>query len=582
MQIFTTKSRRRGAGHALLMTLVMTGVALVTLAGILSYSSSTARMNYRANEYNRAVGAAEAATEKVLAQISRDYVQGGEALVNLNLSTYAGTVPTTADSSYWNGWEFTDAMGNSGKTFVAPGAPSSYTVLNSAYSGLRGYATTYTLVSNAHETSAPQDVVGGVLQQIQLARVPIFQFGMYSSGDMEISCGQPFTITGRVHSNGQLYIEPDNLLTFQKDVTAVGSILFQRSPNDSRTPPVGSVVYMAHKDAHVAALTLPIGVSNSPTAVREIIEPPPPLESSSSLIGRQRYFNLTDMMLVVTNGGGTTGVLATSGKFNNFATLISTNEVKSFVSTSSSFWDAREGKTVQAIDIDIGALTTWSGVNTNLRPVLGGRDVSSIYVWDKRTLPGTSLGAVRLKNGKQLPSLGLTVATADPLYVWGHYNQYSDANLGTTNTSTTRPASIAADAITILSVNWSDLLSSGLVALRIAGSTTVNAAFLAGSVDTANGNYGGGMENFPRFLESWGLLNVCTYNGSMVKLFPSLYATNIWGSANVYDPPSRNWAYDINFDDATKLPPLTPGVLKVVRGLWATTAPNTTNAPAAN
>ena len=45
---------------------------------------------------------------------------------------------------------------------------------------------------------------------------------MYSSGDMEISCGQPLTITGRVHSNGQLYIEPSSTLTFQSDVTAVG------------------------------------------------------------------------------------------------------------------------------------------------------------------------------------------------------------------------------------------------------------------------------------------------------------------------------------------------------------------------
>ncbi|MGH7867921.1 MAG: hypothetical protein ACREP9_09925, partial [Candidatus Dormibacteraceae bacterium] len=105
MRILTPEAKGSGAGHALLLTIVMTGVALVTLAGVLTYSTSTARMNYRANQYNRAVGAAEAATEKVLAQISRDYVQGGEALVSLNLDTYSGTVPTTSDSSYWNGWE---------------------------------------------------------------------------------------------------------------------------------------------------------------------------------------------------------------------------------------------------------------------------------------------------------------------------------------------------------------------------------------------------------------------------------------------------------------------------------------------
>ena len=59
--------------------------------------------------------------------------------------------------------------------------------------------------------------------------------------------------------------------------------------------------------------------------------------------------------------------------------------------------------------------------------------------------------------------------------------------------------------------------------------TTVNAAFLTGAVDTTLGHYSGGMENFPRFLETWGSANVFTYNGSMIKMFPSLYATNVWG-----------------------------------------------------
>ena len=92
----------------------------------------------------------------------------------------------------------------------------------------------------------------------------------------------------------------------------------------------------------------------------------------------------------------------------------------------------------------------------------------------------------------------------------------------------------------------------------------------------------GGMENFPRFLETWGAANTFTYNGSMVKMFSSLYATNVWGKANVYSPPKRNWAYDVNFNDATKLPPLTPSLLKVFRGQWATVAPNTTVAHVAN
>jgi hypothetical protein len=396
---------------------------------------------------------------------------------------------------------------------------------------------------------------------------------------MEISCGQPFNITGRVHSNGRLYVEPDNLLTFQTDVTASGDILFQRDPLDSRGAPSGSVVYQGAEKSKVPALTLPIGVTNTPTAIREIIEPPQQLEDPNSPLGRQRYYNEADMMLVITNVGTNYMVTGASGRFNAFATAIPAGELDSFVSTSASFWDARESKTVLPVDIDIAKLTAWSATNTSVRTALGSKDVSSIYIWDHRTLPGSNLGAVRLYNGATLPSRGLTVATASPLYVWGHYNQYASTNLGTASTSTTLPASLAADAITILSPSWSDANSSAAVASRVASPTTVNAAFLAGSVDTVDGVYGGGMENFPRFLETWGLSNQFTYNGSMVKMFPSLYATNTWGHSNVYAPPKRAWAYDINFEDPAKLPPTTPGLLKVVRGLWTTMAPNQTTAP---
>src|SRR5262249_163792 len=155
-----------------------------------------------------------------------------------------------------------------------------------------------------------------------------------------------------------------------------------------------------------------------------------------------------------------------------------------------------------------------------------------IYVWDKRAFSSSTMSGVRVFKGVALPSRGLTVATSSPLYVWGDYNS---PILASTNTSTTLPASLVGDALTVLSDGWSD----GNPVLSKAQSTTVNAALLAGGVETTLGHYSGGMENFPRFLENWGAATF-TYNGSMVKMFPSLYATNAWGKPNVYNPPKRN------------------------------------------
>ena len=384
-----TTQKSSPTGSALMLVLIMSAIALAILAGVMSWSASSNLLTHRSIQYTRSIAAAEAATEKVESQITRDFLSGGENLVSQNLDNYRqNTVPSSSDSSYWNTWEFNDGNGNLSQTYVQRVPGTSYTVLDAPYNGLKGYVSTYTVVSHARDTASFQDVTAGVLQKLQLAGIPIFQFGMYSSGDMEISCGQPFDITGHVHSNGKLYVEPDNSLTFESDVTAVLAVLFQRNPLDTRHAPVGGVVYVQTNSPSfpVAALTLPIGTSNTPEAIREIIEPPPSGEDPNSSLGQLRYYNKCDMVLVVSN----TGVSASSGGFNNF----SSNELAQFVSTANSFWDAREGKTVLPIDIDIGALKTWSETNSNLRSALIGSNLSSIYVVDNRTLPATSLGAV--------------------------------------------------------------------------------------------------------------------------------------------------------------------------------------------
>ena len=72
--------------------------------------------------------------------------------------------------------------------------------------------------------------------------------------------------------------------------------------------------------------------------------------------------------------------------------------------------------------------------------------------------------------------------------------------------------------------------STGLSS-RTSVNTTVNAAILAGIVESQQvggvKHYSGGVENFPRFLENWSSTSL-TYNGSMVVMFPSRYATNFW------------------------------------------------------
>lgn len=557
-------SKKRNAAYALVVVIIFAAVGLATLAGALNWTSTGAILTERNNTYYKAQAAAEAATEKVIARISRDYLQYGEAAVYSSMSAYSLLVPNSGENAYWQNISFNNAQGAEDHTYISRLSSWGYTNLASQYTGLKGMASTYRIISNARVGN----VTAAVKQEVQVASIPIFQFAIFYAMDLEINPGPVMKITGRVHSNAKIYTQPVNSLTYMDHVTAAGDIILKQSPLDPSSRSKGTVTFNGEHDSKVSALSLPIGTNNSPDAVRAVVEQPPVTEDKNSAMGKQRYYNKADMVVTVSGSG----VQVKSGAFNSFATAIPWNQAKTFISTNASFYNKREGKTVNVVDIDVGQLKTWAQTNTVLRNQLG-RDLNSIYVDDMRTQPSSAQPGVRLLNGQTLPSLGLTVATPDPLYVKGNYNAPS-AHLGTTNTSLTKPASLIGDSITVLSTAWSDSNSSKSLGNRDAADTTVNAAFLGGIVPSDGDDYSGGVENFPRFLEDWNGRKF-TYNGSMVVMFYSKISKAVWGKSDVYNAPNRNWAFDLNFMDATKLPPGTPQLLTLIRGAWKVLPPNT-------
>ena len=307
-------------------------------------------------------------------------------------------------------------------------------------------------------------------------------------------------------------------------------------------------------------------------------------------MGLQRLYNKADVIVTVTGSGGVT---VTSGVVNNKATDIASSSTAGslkWIDTSRTLYNRREVKTVREIEIDVDKLVKWNASTNNTLPtraITGGtKDVTIVYVDDQRSLaPGSEAGVV-VVNGALLPPQGLTIVTPEPLYVAGHYNVKKTAaaapTLGTLTTANTLPAAFMSDSITVLSTAWDTTDSSygsKSWSNRAANDTTVNAAFLSGIVETVTGSYSGGVENFPRFLEDWSG-DTLTYNGSMVVMFPSQYATGLWlgtgSTIGIYSPPIRNWAFDQNFRDLSKLPPGTPSVRVLIRGAWAMLKPNTT------
>ena len=565
------------------MVMVLSAATLLTLTGVLSWTSTNMQLSARNNEYYRTVSAAESATEKVIAAMEYDYQTSGDLPVRNNVASYKLKVPTAAENSLWSDYLFSDGQGNGSRTWVEYIPPTEFRVLAAQYRGLYGYASVFRVISNARDTTSRFNITGGVWQDVETATIPLFQFAIFYNLDLEINPGPVMTVTGPVHSNQKIYLQPGNVLTFQDDVTSAGDIINNKKPGDPLVRSGGSIVFEGGHDGGISTLNLPIGTNNSTAAVRQVVEKPPVGELPGSPMGLQRYYNKADLIVTISSAGAVT---VTSGLNNNFATVIPQREWDPIIDFTS-FYNKREAKTVNAVEVNVANLRAYNamtGTNNSLKAVLpsaNGGDVTLIYVLDNRTQSASTQAGVRVVNGERLPDHGLTVATPAPMYVKGNYN-ITDATGTSSGASTlhTKPASLIGDAITILSTAWSDANASAALSSRLASSTTVNAAILAGVVETTTNQYSGGVENFPRFLEDWNG-DTLTYNGSMVVMYPSQVALGLWqgtgSTIGIYNPPVRSWAFDMNFRDPAKLPPGTPSVRVLIRGAWAMVRPGTTD-----
>lgn len=380
----------------------------------------------------------------------------------------------------------------------------------------------------------------------------------------------------------------------------------------------------------------PPGITDPATA-HQLIEPPDTSASADATIEQQKFANKAGLYLVVKNGGTVTAfdnatdasAYKAAVAAGTDATWLASNADKVLTLPSGTvdsqrvMWDNRENTWVNTVDVNVGTLrtaidstgstplssvitqTTTSGgspsttawnVDSNWNGVMYVDVISPSSGWNTTSDVsgvGTHTGgetAVRLVNGSQLPNRstvtsgavdGFTVATNAPIYVVGDYNAtYSSSDSSTDPGPNETPASIAADAINVLSNAWwnsssdtptGDANNTPSSGAPTASNTEVAAAFLTGVVPTsgsgagtsgASSTYSGGVENYPRFHENWGGKTLL-YRGSIVALFDSEVATGPWSRAR-YGAPNRNWGFDNLFGSQRRFPPGTP-ILRTYR-----------------
>jgi len=524
-------------GMATLIALIM--VAMLTLLGLAALSTSDDEVSIAGNQLQetRAFYAAEAGLEKAAAALQSEF-------------DTTGVPPTIMPSGSL-------AVNNCLVTYnaVSNGSATQKVLSNGTLAGLHALVRSFSMNSTASNTSYNAKVQ--LTQTFEAALVPIFQFAVFYGNDLEIAPGPDMTLVGRVHSNGNMWLQAGSNLRIDSYVTASGRILHGRKgagsvSNGDVLIKDGSGNYVSMKegsgwldanDAHwydssVARWQGRVQDSahgqeplNLPLTTTAGGDPHKLIERGSGngdsyehkatlkFIDRQAYQDIGGAWVNVTGDMISKGII-------------------SF--TVDKFYDGREDTWVDCMELDIEKM-----YDEGYGPSNG-----VLYYSDQTS----DFPALRVNNASELDA-GLTIACENPVYTNGDFN--SDNK---------KPASILGDAITFLSNSWDDSKSSLPVDDRVASNTVVNACYLTGNTETTASNYNGGFENLPRFLEKW-TGKTFMWRGSAVNLWYSMQANGTW-NGTYYSPQNRDWAFDTDLDDPNKLPPETPVVRVFQRIGW--------------
>jgi Tfp pilus assembly protein PilX len=212
----THRSRGFTLIASLLLLLLLSGIAV----GLMYMVNGSGHVNGNDLESNQAYYGAESGMEKLTTDLASLY-QLKLSPTQADLNTLAQTSPPSSAQisgmTYVESAQFSNVDGNGNPittTSVISSGPNA---------GLTAEIIPITLQVSAFR---PSGAAVNMNRGVQVALIPVFQFGVFSDSDLSYFAGPKFGFQGRVHTNGNLFLAADSgPLILDAKVTAVGEII---------------------------------------------------------------------------------------------------------------------------------------------------------------------------------------------------------------------------------------------------------------------------------------------------------------------------------------------------------------------
>jgi len=506
-------------------------------------------------------------------------------------------------------------------TTTIDGEPVDYDVENTGFvfvdtdpSGIQATHTRFQ-VQGLSRVHGSQETANQIVDAVS---IPIFQFAVFYTEDLEINPGPNMTLRGRIHTNGDLFLNCGGTLTLDTNyVHAVGDIFRHRKDDPSTSqgnvdirewvanpwdPSEPSSFFRMNSRSQMNALGVATtsGFDSNFTSGFDANGDGDFFDAQDWLpwtLGALDYWSEPDGY-----AGGSGSTVESSDHGLTAAVVPSINSTAPFEPAPSGGdydFDPSTGTYVEVppgtgafqqgffhgeADLSIvvepnGSWKAYDSSGFEVTADLAGA-VTLTTMYDARQggdIAVTQIDMAMLNASGVFPDNGLLYASsyetgqgtalkgielvngtelAGPLTVVSDGAVYVQ---GDYNTVDQKGAAVISDAMNLLSNAWDGTKDPGQ--LPKATETTFNLAFISGNHETSVGSYNGGFENLPRFHENWSGVP-CNITGSFVNAWLSQYATGAWQyGGDRYTAPNRNWAYDTRFNDVANLPPFTPLVV---------------------
>src|SRR5271163_1116219 len=252
----------REKGVALITSLFVLLLISAIVVGMSWMVMSDQRLGGNNSSRELAFYGAEAGMEKMTTDVAQQFATSG-SLTAANVTTITSTPPTgltgvtyvnSSGASTYNLTFIADAFGNPATTNATILPPS-------PYAGMQGLITPFTMTVAAQNSSSGAEVK--LTRQVQVVAIPVFQFGIYSDSDVAFFNGPSFGFGGRTHTNGNLWLTPNQGPLFLGDkVTATGEVIRTNLENGSPLTGAGA----AYGGNVSIALAPDPTLANEPTA----------------------------------------------------------------------------------------------------------------------------------------------------------------------------------------------------------------------------------------------------------------------------------------------------------------------------